>query len=239
MLKIVLLGCGAMGKAVEEAVKDNGDMEIAAKCDKYADGCYRSLDEIKESFDMVIDFSKPESLESTINYCIAHKKPVLIGTTGFTGKQEEKIKKTAREIPVFRSRNMSVGINLIEKILKLISPALKNDFDVEIIEAHHNKKTDCPSGTAKMLLEAVINGENHIKYGRYGHSPRAKGEIGIHSVRCGTVAGEHTVIFAGSDEIIEIKHTALSKRIFAEGALRAARFLKDAGPGLYGMDDII
>ena len=114
MLKIVLLGYGAMGKAVEEAVKDNGDMEIAAKCDKYADGCYRSLDEIKESFDMVIDFSKPESLESTINYCIAHKKPVLIGTTGFTEKQEEKIKKTAQMYMSARGLDMSVRFDVAE-----------------------------------------------------------------------------------------------------------------------------
>lgn len=239
MLKIVLLGYGAMGKMIEQTVRDNTDMEIAAKCDKYAEGCYISLNEINKPFDVVVDFSKPESLEATVQYCVKHKKPVLIGTTGLTEKQENVVKDAALYIPVFRSCNMSVGINAVEKILKMICPMLKDSFDIEIVESHHNKKTDCPSGTAKALLEAISSGDNNIKYGRFGYSPREKGEIGIHSIRGGTIAGEHTVIFAGNDEMIEIKHTALSKRIFAEGAVRAVRFLQNARPGLYDMGDII
>ena len=240
MLKIVLLGYGAMGRTIEAVAKEHGDVEIAARCDAYADGCYRNLEDITEDFDVIVDFSRPESLENTIKYCEKHKKPVLIATTGFTKEQDEAIEKLSHEVPVFHTQNMSLGINVMEKVLKMIAPILRDSFDIEIIEAHHNKKVDAPSGTANMLLKAVTDGQSvKTVYGREGYSKREQGEIGMHSIRGGTISGEHTVLFAGNDEIIEIKHTALSKKVFAEGAIKAARFLKDASAGLYQMNDIL
>ena len=144
-------------------------------------------------------------------------------------------------IPVFRSANMSVGVNVVESVLPMLAKALKG-FDVEIVEAHHNRKVDAPSGTALQMLAAVESGldyDPHIVYGRQGESKREKGDIGVHAVRGGTIVGEHTVIFAGEDEIIEIKHTALSRRIFAVGSLRAASFLICKAPGMYDMADCL
>lgn len=240
MLNCVLLGYGAMGKTIESVANDYDDVKIVARCDAYAENCYRNLEDIKEDFDVIIDFSKPESLAETVKYCKMHKKPVLIATTGFTKEQDGMIEELSHHTAVFHTQNMSLGINVVERALELISPMLKESFDVEIVEAHHNKKVDAPSGTANMLLKAVTHGEPvKTVYGREGYSKREKGEIGVHSIRGGTIAGEHTVIFAGNDEIIEIKHTALSKKVFAEGAIRAARFLKDAPCGMYAMRDIL
>ena len=238
MLNILLLGYGAMGKTIEQVAQGYDNITVAAKCDSFAEGCYRTLDEVQEPFDVIVDFSKPESLNNTLDYCARTKKPVVIATTGFTPEQQAAVHELAKNVPVFYTQNMSLGINVVEKVLHVMAPILRDSFDIEIVEAHHNKKVDAPSGTAKMLLKAVSNGNKEV-YGRDGYAPREQGEIGIHAIRGGTIAGEHTVIFAGNDEIIEIKHTALSKKVFAEGALKAATFLQTAPAGLYQMSDIL
>ncbi|MDR3184352.1 MAG: 4-hydroxy-tetrahydrodipicolinate reductase, partial [Prevotellaceae bacterium] len=191
-------------------------------------------------FDCLIDFSHHSNIEKILQYALPHQKPLVICTTGFNAVQEAQIKAAAEKLPVVYAQNMSVGVNVMMNAVKNISAALGNAFDVELIEAHHNLKEDAPSGTAKMLLSAI----NHIEdktvvYGREGHRKREKNEIAVHAVRGGTIAGVHTVLFAGDDEIIEIKHTALSKKIFAMGALRAARFVVHQSPGLYGMTDVL
>lgn len=238
MLNIVLLGYGAMGRTIDQVAQGYPHIAIAAKVDRYAEGCYPTLEAVQEPFDVIVDFSKPESLADTIAYCKASKKPVVIATTGLSAEQQAEVHALAQEVPVFYTQNMSLGINVVEKILHMVTPMLGSGFDIEIVEAHHNKKVDAPSGTAKMLLRAVSTGNKEV-YGREGYAPREPGEIGIHAIRGGTIAGEHTVIFAGNDEIIEIKHTALSKKVFAEGALKAAMFLKTAPVGLYQMGDIL
>lgn len=240
MIKALLMGYGAMGKVVESIVSSRDDMEITAKCDLFAPDCYRAIADVREQFDVIIDFSKPESLEQITKYCSEHGTPVVLATTGYTIEQATKARELGKYAPVFYTQNMSLGINILEKVLREITPMLKDSFDIEIVESHHNKKVDAPSGTAKMLYNALnTSGDLNAVYGRDGYAPRTKNEVGIHAVRGGTIAGEHTVIFAGNDEIIEIKHTALSKKIFAEGAVRAAIYVANAKKGLYQMSDIL
>lgn len=166
---------------------------------------------------------------------------MIVATTGYSDEILRKMEETAKEIPVLLSSNMSLGVNLLNDILERIVPVLYGNYDIEVIEKHHNKKVDSPSGTAKTLVETIERScpeEMIEQYGREGNSKREKNEIGIHSLRGGTIVGEHSVLFCGEDEIIEIKHTAMSKKIFAMGALKAARFLVGKEAGLYTMKDI-
>ncbi|GFN34424.1 4-hydroxy-tetrahydrodipicolinate reductase [Tepidimicrobium xylanilyticum] len=249
MIKTIIYGVnGKMGQILNKQLLNEKDMEIVAGIDrsmldvKRTYPIYNSLYEYKGEVDVIIDFSHPSYLEQIIDYSLDRRVPLVIATTGFSEEQFRKIKMASEYIPILYSSNMSLGINILTRILSQIVKILNRDFDIEIIEKHHNKKTDAPSGTAYLLAdiinETLGNSKRYI-YGREGNnSKRENNEIGIHSIRGGTIPGEHTIIFAGSDEIIELKHTALSKKIYAQGAIKAARFIVKAKKGFYTMDDI-
>lgn len=191
--------------------------------------------------DVLIDFSKPEALEEVLEYCLENKTPLVLASTGHNDEAEKKISKASSEIPIFYSANLSLGVYVLKTLAKAASELLGDAADIEIIEKHHNKKQDAPSGTALMLLDAVKKEENEDKltFGRHGKAQRQPGEIGIHAIRGGTIVGEHTVLFAMADESIELTHRGESKRLFATGAMKAAEYIINKEPGLYGMDDLI
>ncbi|MGL5989831.1 4-hydroxy-tetrahydrodipicolinate reductase [Cetobacterium sp.] len=230
-MKIAMHGTGVMGKTIKELGQD----KIVAFVDDI-----KNID-LNEDVDVVVDFSHFSKLDNLIESCVNRKYPLVIATTGYTGATLEKIIKASKVIPILLSSNTSLGVNAINGILKTLVPKLENNFDIEIIEKHHNKKIDSPSGTAITLLETIKNSLKErysVVYGREGVAKRNQKEIGIHSIRGGTIVGEHTIIFAGEDEIIEVTHKALSKKIFAIGALKCAEFLKDKEAKLYTMEDI-
>lgn len=250
MQKIILSGCnGRMGQVVTRMCAERDNMEIIAGFDvntvKLSDyPVYSDPMEFSGRAVVLVDFSNPASLDGLLKYCIRMDMPIVICTTGHTPEQLAAISKAAESIPVFKSANMSVGINLFASLLKSAAAALGNEFDVEIVERHHKAKLDAPSGTALMLADAVAEGLPHPSEYVYERKsvrqPRGKNEIGISSVRGGTIVGEHEVIFAGPDEVIEFKHTAYSREVFANGALTAAKFLAGvAKPGIYDMKDAI
>ena len=224
-------GTGTMGKTI----RDIGDDKIVAFVDRIEEI------NINEKIDVVVDFSHFSKLNDLLDRCVERNYPLVIATTGYSGETLEKIVETSKKIPILLSSNTSLGINAINSILEKLVPRLEENFDVEIIEKHHNKKIDSPSGTAITLLETIQNSLHEkydVVYGREGMSKREKKEIGVHAVRGGTIVGEHTIIFAGEDEIIEISHKALSKKIFAVGALKCADFIIGKQPRLYTMKDI-
>lgn len=220
-----------MGKII----RDVGDDKIVAFVDDIEE-----ID-INEKIDVIIDFSHFSKLNDLLDRCAERNYPLVIATTGYSGETLEKIVETSKKIPILLSSNTSLGINAINSILEKLVPRLEENFDIEIIEKHHNKKIDSPSGTAITLLKTIQNSLHEkydVVYGREGMSKREKKEIGVHAVRGGTIVGEHTIIFAGEDEIIEISHKALSKKIFAVGALKCADFIIGKQPRLYTMKDI-
>lgn len=235
-MNAAILGAGAMGKVLAATIEEQEGAALAGIIEP-RNG--ERLHDISGQVDVVIDFSNPENLEMLLDFCIARKCPAVIATTGFSLEQQQMITDLAQQVPVVFSANFSLGITVMKRVLAEITPILEDSFDMEVIEKHHNKKLDSPSGTAKMLVSA-LNGEGKYEevHGREGNRKRGK-EIGIHAVRGGTIAGEHDVIFAGEDEILEIKHTAGSKKIFAAGAVKAARFTQTAAPGLYNMEDVL
>ncbi len=247
MTDIILCGCnGHMGKTIISLVAERNDVNIVAgvdiKNDLTADfPVYSTINAVKEKADVLIDFSHPSLLDSILSYCINTKTPALIATTGNNDDNIKKIQDASKLIPLFFSYNMSLGINLITDLIVKAQSVLGDQFDIEIIEKHHNKKIDAPSGTAIMLADALNqNNQYHNVYERHSVSkPRDKKEIGISSVRGGTIVGEHSVIFAGTDETVEIKHTAFSKKVFAVGAINASVWLKSQPNGLYSMKDMI
>ncbi len=250
MVKAIMHGCGGrMGTMISERAKDYADFEIVAGVDCKASGTfsypvYKTLYDVKESADVIIDCSQASAVSTLIEFAKEKRMPVIICTTGLSDEQNEKINELSKETAVLRSGNMSLGINTIIKVLNNISPLLFDaGFDIEIIEKHHGKKLDAPSGTALMLADAASENlaeKPEYVYGRNERrEERPKNEIGISAVRGGTIVGEHEVIFAGSDEIIEIKHTALSRAVFANGAINAAMFLVGKEAGLYTMADVV
>jgi 4-hydroxy-tetrahydrodipicolinate reductase len=192
---------------------------------------------------VIIDFSNPDALESIVEYAVNNKIPLVMATTGLSSDQKSALKAASTKIPVFFSANMSLGVNLLIDLVKKAAKVLKDNFDIEIIEKHNNQKLDAPSGTALAIADAINTVfEQRQEYIFDRHSrrkKRSKNEIGIHAVRGGTIVGEHQVIFSGNDEIIEINHIAMSKKIFAEGALKAASFIHQKAPGIYGMNDLV
>ena len=235
-----------MGQVLTKCVADDKELELVAGISpKHHDvdgfNTYSSFADVKEDSDVVIDFSNPLALDGILEYCLKTKTPVVLATTGYNDEEMEKIYEAAKQIPVFLSFNMSLGVNIL---LKLVKEAAKNlaNFDIEIIEKHHNKKVDSPSGTAVMIANAVkeIREQSEFIYGRHGRTgKRQQNEVGIHAVRGGTIVGEHSAIFAGNDEILEINHSARSKNVFAEGAIAAAKYLVNQKPGFYNMDDML
>ena len=250
MIKIIMHGCnGRMGQVISSLVKEDPNMEIVAGIDILGQKgnpypVFTSIKDCDIPADAVVDFASAEAIDDLLDTCIDKKLPVVICTTGLSDAQLEKVQKVSEQIPVLRSANMSLGINLIEDVLRKISGFLnESGFDIEIIEKHHNKKKDAPSGTALALADAVNDGLKNKKdyiFDRSGRlQARSENELGISAVRGGSIVGEHEIIFAGTDEVITIKHTAYSRAIFAKGALSAAAFLAYAKPGMYDMSDVI
>ena len=250
MIKVIVHGCnGKMGNVLVKLLSQEKDMEIVAGIDKsvsnsnYRFPVYSQASDCIEKGDIVIDFSHYSALPALIDYCVGTKTPLLTATTGVGGDITAKLIDASKEIPVFQTANMSLGVNVITKLAQQAAKVLSDPFDIEIIEAHHNKKVDSPSGTAYMIAKAInesLDNKMEFIYGRHGKADTRKStDIGIHAIRGGTIPGEHTIIFAGPDEIVEIKHSALSKDIFALGAIRAARFLVNQGTGFYNMNDIL
>lgn len=248
MVRILLCGCaGHMGAAVRSFAAERDNCKIVAGVDisggKLDFPVYQEIGEVKEQADVVVDFSHPSALDSILGYCRENRAAAVLCTTGYSPEQAKAVEEAANELPVFYSRNMSLGINLLMELSRTAMSVLGEGFDVEIVEAHHNQKIDAPSGTALMLADAV-NGvrENGMKYTYDRHSQRKKrdpGELGIHSIRGGTIVGEHQVIFAGPHEVITLSHSAQSKELFASGAVNAALFMAGRGPGLYDMGSLI
>jgi len=250
MLKVVISGgMGKMGKRIYEVSKDFDEVRITGLLEKkgHAD-IGKEIDGLKvtdkldviENCDVLIEFTNPITTIEHLEVVSEHKKSIVIGTTGFTEEQKKKILDFSKQIPIVFSPNMSVGVNFMFELVKIASKVLA-DYDKEIIEIHHNKKADSPSGTALKIAEVIkeVSGGNFV-YGREGRvGPRNKNEIGIMAVRAGDVVGEHTVIFAGNNERIEITHRAHSRDVFARGAIRAALWLKDKKNGLYSMENVL
>ncbi len=248
MTKILLCGAnGKMGNAVSRAVEQTDGISIVAGYDLNTSSdsfpVYDSFDNIQESIDCIIDFSHPSVLDDLLNYAVSNKIPAIICTTGLSKEQISQIEFCSRSVPIFFSANMSIGVNLIIDLVCRASKILDSNFDIEIIEKHHNQKLDAPSGTALAIADAIsetVSFNPQYTYDRHSvRKKRDKSEIGIHAVRGGNIVGEHSVIFAGTDEVIEIKHSATSKEVFAVGAVRAALFMKNQAPGLYSMTDLI
>lgn len=251
MTKIIIHGIGGMmGKTVQKVASETHNVEVVAGVDPYFSGgayeipIFTSLDDINVNADVIIDFSNASAIEGLLKYCVKTKTPLVLCTTGLSHETKELIRTSSKDVPILHSANMSLGINLIASVLQKITPILfDSNFDIEIIEKHHNQKLDAPSGTA-LLLENYINEslDNALKI-NYDRSDdfckRPKNEIGIHAVRGGTIVGEHSVIYAGNSEVIEIKHEAHSKEVFAVGAVNASKFLKGKPDGLYTMADLV
>ena len=250
MIKILLHGCnGRMGRMITELVRNDADTEIVAGVDSYTGvtndyPLYDSIEKCGEDADVVIDFSKAAAMDALLAYCAEKKLPVVLCTTGLSEAQLAKVQEISEKTAILKSANMSLGINLLLKLLKDAAKVLGNaGYDIELVERHHNQKVDAPSGTALALADSVneaLNGEYHYVYDRSQvRQKREEKEIGISAVRGGTIVGEHEVIFAGTDEVIEFKHSAYSRNVFAKGAVEAAKFLAGKEPGMYDMSDVI
>ena len=250
MLKLIISGCnGYMGKVVTALAENDPEILITAGFDIITETragfqVYADPAEFTGGADVVVDFSNPAALGKLLEFGISAKIPLILCTTGYTAEQQKQIEKTAEHIPVFKSANMSLGINLLADLIKRACAVLGSAYDVEIVEYHHKRKVDAPSGTALMLADAASASfphESEYVFERHSKSrPRDNKEIGISSVRGGTIVGQHNVIFAGLDEVIELKHTAASRDVFAAGAIRAAKFIAGVtSPGIYDMSDVL
>lgn len=248
MTKIILSGAnGKMGKVIQNVVSTRDDCEIVAGVDLNTESnsfpVYSNIKEVTEKADVIIDFSNPVALESLLEYSKLNTMPIVIATTGYDDNQKQTIKEASNECPIFFTYNMSMGINLLANLAKKAVSVLGSDFDIEIIEKHHNQKIDAPSGTALMLADAICEEiDNPMKYEYDRHSKRekrTKNEIGLHAVRGGTIVGEHDIMFCGRDEIITLSHSARSKEIFAVGAVNAAVYMSGKEAGLYDMAELI
>ena len=249
MINVAILGCnGKMGHFVVEAVKNNENCNIMFGVDAFGESeydfpVYKSFSDTADVADVIIDFSNPATLDGMLEYAIKNTVPCVICTTGFSAEQIKKIDDASEKIAVFRSGNMSLGINLLIELTKEATKVIGNDFDIEIIEKHHNLKVDAPSGTALMIADGIsetLENEPQYVYDRHTYrKKRASNEIGIHAVRGGTIVGEHEVIFAGHDEVITISHQAQSKEVFAVGSVNAAVFLSAQKAGKYDMKNLL
>ena len=243
-------GCnGKMGQVITGLIEQDETVEIVAGIDQY-DGIkndypvYASIENCEVEADAVIDFSKAAAVDGLLDYCVKRQIPVVLCSTGLSEEQLKKVEESSKKVAVLKSANMSLGVNtlleILPKIVKILAPA---GFDMEIVEKHHNQKLDAPSGTALALADCLndaVGGEYEYKYDRTKErKKREKNEIGISAVRGGSIVGEHEIIFAGMDEVIEVKHTAYSRAIFGKGAIEAAKFLNGKPAGRYDMSDVI
>ena len=251
MTNIILSGCGGrMGQAIIRATQDSDTIRIVAGVDinaaAIAPACtfpvYSSIDEFPDKADVIIDFSHHTALHSLATYAEKTGTPIVVCTTGHTDEERAEMAALSEKVAVFFSGNMSIGINLLIELCRTAARTLGESFDVEIVEKHHNQKLDAPSGTALMIADALREEREQTEYVYDRHAVRAKrdsAQIGIHSIRGGTIVGEHEVLFAGKDEMITLTHTATSREIFANGALKAAHYLAGKGAGRYDMSDLI
>lgn len=250
MIRIIIHGCyGKMGQALAALAAASPDIEVAAGVDpgsptgKMPFPVFPDLAACSVPAEVIVDFSSAKALPKMLETAALRYPAVVIATTGHTPEDKELIRSRSREIAILYSANMSLGINLLKELIQQAATVLGEGFDIEIVEKHHNQKKDSPSGTALLLADALnevfLNTRQYV-YGRHTRTDlRQPAEIGIHAVRAGTIVGEHEVLFAGKDEVVELRHAAYSRQIFASGALKAARFLVGKPPGLYGMKDMI
>lgn len=247
-MKILISGAlGHMGRAVAAQASADG-IEIVAGVDALQGDCsfpcHTSFDALPDcSGAVIVDFSRPEALTSLLAYAVKNHLPVVLATTGYTPEQEQEVDQAAKQIPVFRSANMSVGVALLRHLCQEAAKVLGETFDVEIVEAHHNRKVDAPSGTALLLFDAIKDAYDEPRYAQLGRGGRSckrqHNEIGIHALRGGTVTGEHEVCFFGPAERIRLSHSAEDRSVFASGALKAAAYLQGKAPGRYTMEDLV
>lgn len=248
MLEVMVNGCyGKMGQIVCDLIEQNENLVLKCGFDKNITGefafpVYDKIENIVEKPDVIIDFSIPVATLTILQYAVSNHVPIVIATTGFTNEEELIIKEASKKIPIFKSANMSYDINLMASILSELAVKLQNT-DIEIIETHHNRKIDSPSGTALFLADSINQALGNTKTYEFDrhhkHEKRSKDEIGFSSVRGGNIVGEHIVQFYGENETFEIKHTCYSRTVFAEGALKAAQFLFQQENGFYNMNDLI
>lgn len=250
MVRVIMNGCnGHMGRVISELAAQDTEIEIVAGVDIADTGIhaypvFTDIAECDVEADVLIDFSSAKAVDGVLDYCSERKLPLVLCTTGLSEEQLAKVQETAKTTAVLRSANMSLGINTLLKLLQDAAKVLATaGFDMEIVERHHNLKVDAPSGTALALADSLNEAMNHEYHYVYDRSQkrekRDSKEIGISAVRGGTIVGDHEIIFAGPDEVIEFKHTAYSKTVFAKGAVEAARFLKGKPAGLYNMSHVI
>ncbi len=247
MIQVLLSGCGGrMGREVAKICEVSDCFEIAAGVDPVLPECafpvYSTFNEVKEKIDVIIDFSFHTAITGLLAYAKKEKIPAVIATTAFTPEELAEIENASKEIPVFKSANMSIGVNLICELAQKAAKFLP-DFDIEIVEKHHNQKVDAPSGTALMIADEIASVlPEKVEYVYDRHSvtqKRSKNEIGIHAIRGGTIVGEHEVIFAGHQEVVTITHTSYSREILANGAVCAAQYLVGKPAGMYNMKSML
>lgn len=250
MIKAIINGCnGHMGQAISDIIAEDGDITIVAGIDLKDEGknaypVYTSLEECGEDADVIIDFSSPKAFDAMMDYSVSRQVPVVVCTTGLSDGQTARLEEDSKKVAVLRSANMSLGINLLMKLLKEAARTLAAaGFDIEIVEKHHNLKKDAPSGTALALADSINEAMDHqytYKFDRsQSYEARDKKELGISSLRGGNIVGVHEVMFAGTDEVIEFTHTAYSKAVFGKGAVQAAKYLAGKPAGYYNMSDVI
>lgn len=250
MIKMMLHGCnGKIGRAITRLVHNEKNLEIVVGIDPFLDvpntyPVFPTISECDIDVDVIIDFSTASAVKSLIDYAVSHQIPSVICTTGLSKEDITYLKEASQKVPIFFSANMSLGVNLLIALAKRATEILgTSGFDIEIIEKHHNQKIDAPSGTALAIADAINDTLDHTYHYRYDRSnvreKRPHNEIGIHSIRGGTIVGEHDILFAGNDECITLSHQATSKEVFATGAIRAALFLAQQSAGLYNMDHLL
>ena len=248
MVKILLSGCcGKMGTVIRSVINEFPNLKIEAGIDKFPKEIgipvFKNPLDVDIEYDVLLDFSRSDALYDLIELTKLTQKPIVLCSTGYTDKDLNYIKDASTTLPIFKSANMSLGVNLINSLLKKITPLLYGNYDIEIIEKHHNQKVDAPSGTALLLADSIrdsIKEETNYINGRHGQKKREKNEIGIHAIRGGSIVGDHDVIFAGTGEVIELSHKAISRDVFAIGSLKACEYMSNiTTAGLYNMEDVL
>ncbi len=250
MVRMIMHGCnGRMGHVIVDLCKEDNDIQVVAGVDAFGDNNYdfpvfKSLAECDVDADVIVDFSNASAVDGLLDYCVSKSIPVVLCSTGLSAQQLDKVKEASAKVAVLKSANMSVGVNVLIKVLKEVSPLFAAaGFDIEIVEKHHNQKLDAPSGTAIALADSINESlNNEYEYVNDRSTRRQKRpvkEIGISAVRGGTIVGDHDVIFAGLDEVVTLSHRAYSRAIFGKGAIQAAKFLAGKSAGMYDMSDVL
>ena len=249
MVRAIMHGCnGKMGQVIAGLIRDDAAIELVAGVDPYTGvenpfPVFKSIQECDVEADVIIDFAAAAAVDSLLAYCVEKKVPCVLCTTGLSEEQLKKVEEASKEVAILKSANMSLGVNVLLSLCKKAAVVLHDNFDIEIVEMHHNQKLDAPSGTALLLANGINQMLPIAAEYEYNRQPkrekRPKNQIGIHSLRGGTVVGEHSVIFAGHNETLTLSHSASSREVFACGALRAAKYLRGKEHGKYSMDDLI